>query len=117
MSDPGFVAIRSFEITTDKGTVVIGESEPCSFVSDPDGNAFIGNGGTVLQIEHGTALSDVTGMISPATFKLVAEDSGEMSLCASLIEPRQITPMRVEKRFSDVAKITSIRPFEVAQSE
>jgi methyl coenzyme M reductase subunit C-like uncharacterized protein (methanogenesis marker protein 7) len=116
MNDPGFVAIRSFEISTEKGTIVIGESEPCSFVSDPDGNAFIGNGGTVLHVQHNTALLDIFNMISPATFKLIAEDSGEMSLCATLVEPRQVVPSRIERRFNDVAKIISIRPFEGVES-
>jgi hypothetical protein len=113
MSDPQFVVIRSFEVSTDKGIVVIGESEPCSFVSDPDGNTFIGNGGTVLQVEHNTALSDIFSMISPATFKLIAEDSGEMSLCATLVEPRQVVPSRIDSSPKDVAKIISIRPFDL----
>jgi hypothetical protein len=28
MNNPGFVVIKSFEITTDKGTILIMESEP-----------------------------------------------------------------------------------------
>jgi hypothetical protein len=112
MNDPTFVVIRSFEVSTDKGTVMIGESEPCSFVSDPDGNTFIGNGGTVLHVQHNTAFSDLSNMISPATFQLVVEDSGEMSLCATLVEPRQVVPSKIERRFDNVARIISIRPFE-----
>ena len=116
MNDPNCIAIRSFEVTTDKGIVLIGESEPCAFVTDSDGNTFIGNGGTVLQVEHNTALTDILKMISSATFRLVIEDEGEMSLCATLVEPRQVVPSKIERRFSDVAKIISIRPFEGVQS-
>jgi len=112
MNDPGFVVTKSMEINTDKGTILIGESEPFSFVSDPDGIVFIGNGGTVLQVEHNTALADIQAMISPAEFKLIAEESGEMSLCATLVESRQVAPSRIERHFQDVAKIISIRPFE-----
>ena len=116
MNDPGFVVIRTFEVITDRGTIVIGESEPCAFVSDPDGYVFIGNGGTVLKVEHNTALADIQAMISPAEFKLVVEDSGEMSLCATLVEPRQVAPSRIERRFNNVAKIISVRPFEGVES-
>lgn len=116
MNDPRFVVTRSMEITTDKGILLIGESEPCSFVSDPDGSMFIGNGGTVLQVQHNTSLADIKTMISPAEFKLVVEDNGEVSLCATLVEPRQVAPSRVEKRFNDVAKIIAIRPFEGVES-
>jgi hypothetical protein len=116
MNEPGHVVVRSFEVFTDRGTVVIGESEPCSFVIDPEGNTFIGNGGTVLQVEHNTALADLLNMISPAEFKLVVEDSGEMSLCATLVESRQVVLSRIERHFSDVARIISVRPFEGVQS-
>jgi hypothetical protein len=116
MNDPGFVVTQSFEVTTDRGILLIGESEPCSFVSDPDGNTFIGNGGTVLQVEHNTALADIQTMISPAEFKLIVEESSEVSLCATLVEPRQVVPSKTERRFSDVAKIISIRPFDGVQS-
>jgi hypothetical protein len=116
MNDPSFVVLQAFEVTTDRGVLLIGESEPCSFVSDPDGNVFIGNGGTVLQVEHNTALTDLQTMISPAKFELVVEEDSEMSLCATLIEPRKVVPSKTEQRFSDVAKIISIRPFDGVQS-
>lgn len=109
MNDPKFVAIQSFEVTTDRGTILIAESEPCSFVSDQDNNVFLGNGGTVLQIRHNTALNDILSMLSPAKWGLVAEDSGEMSLCATLDGPTG--PSKIEKRFDDVANVISIRPF------
>ena len=111
MNDPNFVVIQSFEVTTDRGVILIGESEPCSFVIDSHGNTFIGSGGTVLQFEHDTARTDIVSMISPAMFQLIAEDDGEMSLCATLIESQKVVPSPVERHFSDVAKIISIRPF------
>jgi uncharacterized protein (UPF0262 family) len=117
MNDPGFVAIRSFEVVTDRGAILIMESEPCSFVFNLDGNMFIGNGGTVLQVEHDTALADILNMISPATFQLVAEDGGEMSLRATLIEARKVVPSGTERHFSNVAKIISVRPFERAMDD
>jgi hypothetical protein len=113
MNDPKFVVTQSFEVVTDRGTILIMESEPCSFVFDPDGDIFIGNGGTVLRVEHTTALTDLLSMISPATFQLVAEEDGEVSLCATLVEPKQVfLPSETDEHFSDVARIVSIRPFE-----
>lgn len=114
MNDPRFVALLSFEVTTDRGTVLIRESEPCSLVSDPDNNIFLGNGGTVLQIRHNTGLADVLKMLSPARWDLVVEDSGEISLCATLDGP--VGPSKIEKRFNDVANIIAIRPFEGVES-
>jgi hypothetical protein len=76
---------------------------------------FIGNGGTVLQLEHDTALGDFLRMISPATFQLIAEDDGEMSLCATLVD-QQVVPSEIDEHFENVARIISIRPFEGVQS-
>jgi hypothetical protein len=109
MNDPKFVAIQSFEVTTNRGVILIAESEPCSLVSDSDSNVFLGNGGTVLQIKHNTGLVDILSMLSPATWDLVVEDSGEISLRAALKGP--VGPSKTEKRFDDVADIISIRPF------
>ena len=113
MNDPDFVVIKSFEVTTDRGAVVIMESEPCSFVFDPEGNIFLGNGGTVLQLEHHTALGDFLSMIKPATFQLIAEDDGEMSLRATLVN-KQVFPSEADGDFDDVARIVSIRPIEIS---
>jgi hypothetical protein len=107
MSNPNSVAIQSFEVTTDRGTVVVSEGEPCSLVIDHDGHVCLGNGGTVLRVEHNTGRTDLLKMLSPAEFGLVVEDDGEVSLCATLTGDFK----RSESRFDNVVNVISIRPF------
>jgi len=107
---PSYIVTNTIEISTDKGPVVLFESEPIALSTDSEDNLYIGDGGTVLKIVDKTALHDLYSNISPASFGLVLEEDGEISLKATLTEG---APQLRAGSFSGVAAISSIRRFGV----
>jgi hypothetical protein len=114
--DPNCISIIQIEILTNKGLVTIGEGESISYIQDQNGDLYIGSSGTVLRVRHKTALQDLSKVIKPASFSLVAEEDGEISLKASILDnaPSPYIPEVTDRKFKDVADIISIRGHEGA---
>jgi hypothetical protein len=114
--DPNAVCIKGIEVLTSRGLVTLGESEPISYTQDKSGNLYIGSNGTVLLVSHKTALLDLSKVIKPATFSLVVEDDGEISLKATILGDisSPYIPEGEDREFQDVASIISVRGCEGA---
>jgi len=109
-NNPKYVVTNAIEIITDRGPVVLFESEPISLSRDSEDNLYIGDGGTVLKLVDKTALHDLFTNISPASFGLILEEDGEISLKATLTKE---APELKDGSFGSVATVSSIRRFGV----
>ena len=114
--DPNCISTKRIIISTNKGLVTIGESEPISYTRDKNGDLYLGTSQTVLRVSHKTAFQDLSRVIKPATFSLVVEDDGEISLKATIMGDSSIPfiPEVKDRTFQNVADIVSVRGHEGA---
>ena len=108
--EPNSVCTKQILISTSKGVLTLGEGEPISYRLNHDRYFYLGSSGTVLRVAHKTSFQDLAKVIKPATFSLVVEDDGEITLKATIEEHNgSYETSMTRKQFTKVADIISVR--------